>query len=120
MATGTVAALTTLVAASPRAGRVMVIVCPPDAAAEVFFSGVLVGSASDRCVVLVLEAGRDGTEARALGCFAAVFGVVTVHIRSWVRDFAPPSRHTLPASPWPCEPQEAVRINRAGGCVRAG
>jgi len=93
VATGAAAALTALVAASPIAGTVMLMVRPPKAEAEAeagfLLAALAAGRAAGGRASFVLEEGRAGFARCVLGRFPVVFGVVTVHIRSWVRDFAP-------------------------------
>ncbi|MFE9098159.1 hypothetical protein [Streptomyces sp. NPDC007264] len=73
-----------------------------------------------RCPVRVVEAaGRDTFVPLVPVRFPAVFGVVTVHIRSWVPDFAPRHGRRYPRR-GEAASREAVRISPPGGSGRAG
>ncbi|MGW3497340.1 hypothetical protein [Streptomyces sp. NPDC001020] len=79
-----------MVAASPSVdGTVRVIVRPRDESVVFFFGGFAAGSVPGRCVLFAFAAGRDALAFLVPVRLPVVFGVVTVHIRSWVRDFAP-------------------------------
>ncbi|GAA3785038.1 hypothetical protein GCM10022206_25930 [Streptomyces chiangmaiensis] len=139
MATGTAAMCTARPAALPSGGTERVRVLPWCEALEFVF-GVIgdfgdfgLGPAAGRCGVFAVEAGRevlllrvpglllrvDGLLLRVDGRFSAVFGVVTVHIRSWVRDFAPQRGTSYPRGQKPAS-QESIRLSSPGGCVRRG
>ncbi|KUJ37364.1 hypothetical protein ADL25_29260 [Streptomyces sp. NRRL F-5122] len=124
---------TARVAVSPSGGTVRVRLRPPCEAPGLVFGDVGRGPAAGRCGVFALGAGREvlllrvaglllrvaGLLLRADGRFSTVFGVVTVHIRSWVRDFAPQRGTSYPRGREPAS-QESIRLSSPGGGAGGG